>query len=122
MCGPLGPPVSDHGRAALDDLPGAALPVDLAEAGPLTQLHVAVHLDQGDAVLHAQRGDHLGHGIVAGQGQDAEQSPSIMGVYSSRKTFSLHMLRCYLAKGPETEKSQARPGVKPIKHPQQKMN
>ena len=79
MCGPLGPPVSDHGRAALDDLPGAALPVDLAEAGPLTQLHVAVHLDQGDAVLHAQRGDQLlVLRLVTVLGQDAEQSLALV--------------------------------------------
>ena len=31
-------------RAALDELPGAALPVNLAEPGPLPQLHVVVNL------------------------------------------------------------------------------
>ena len=41
---PLRAPVPDHSRAALDNLPGAALPVNLAEAGPLAQLHVAVNL------------------------------------------------------------------------------
>ena len=40
-----------HSRGALDDLPGLALLVDLAEAGPLAKLHVGVHLDQRDAVL-----------------------------------------------------------------------
>ena len=44
--GPLGAPVPDHGGAALDDLPGAALPVYLAEPGPLAQLHVAVDLEK----------------------------------------------------------------------------
>ena len=40
-----------HSCRALDDLPGLALLVDLAEAGPLAQLHVRVHLDQGNPVL-----------------------------------------------------------------------
>ena len=76
MCGPPGPPVPDHDGVALGDLLCFALTVVLL----LAQLHAAVHLDQGDAVLHAQRGDHLGHGIVAGQGQDAEQSPIVSSV------------------------------------------
>ena len=37
-------PVPDDGAGALDDLPGLALLVDLAEAGPLAQLHVGVNL------------------------------------------------------------------------------
>ena len=40
-----------HSCRALDDLPGFALLVNLAEAGPLSQLHVGVHLDQWDAML-----------------------------------------------------------------------
>ena len=40
-----------HSCRALDDLPGLALLVDLAEPSPLAQLHVGVHLDQGDSVL-----------------------------------------------------------------------
>ena len=127
--GPLapGPPVPDHGGVALGDL------LCFAEPGLLAQLHVAVHIYQWDAVLHTQQGDQLlGHELVAVHGQDAEQSlalvqsplrlPETMGIYSSRKTLSLLMLRCYPAQGPETAKSQARPGVNPIKHPHQKMN
>merc|ERR1719499_1316661 len=72
--GSLLAPVPDDTRGALDHLPSLALPVDLAEAGPLAQLHVAVHLDQGDPVLHAQGGDQLlVHRLVAVLGKDAEQ-------------------------------------------------
>ena len=47
----LGAPVPDHCGAALDDLPGAALPVNLAEPGPLAQLHIAVNLENYKALL-----------------------------------------------------------------------
>merc|ERR1719411_1915297 len=72
--GSLLAPVPDDTRGALDHLPSLALPVDLAEAGPVAQLHDAVHLDQGDAVLHAQGGDQLlVHRLVTVLGKDAEQ-------------------------------------------------
>ena len=48
-------PVPDDGAGALDDLPGLALLVDLAETSPLAQLHVRVHLDQWDPVLLRNR-------------------------------------------------------------------
>ena len=38
------PPVPDHAGGALHHLPGLALPVNLAESGPFSQLHVAVNL------------------------------------------------------------------------------
>ena len=41
-------PVADDDRGAADDLPGLALGVELAKAGPLAQLLVAVNLDEGD--------------------------------------------------------------------------
>ena len=44
-----------HSRGALDDLPGLALLVDLAETSPLAELHVRVHLDQWDPVLLRNR-------------------------------------------------------------------
>ena len=47
----LGAPVPDHGGAALDNLPGAALSVNLAETRPLSKLHVAVNLDKTRAVI-----------------------------------------------------------------------
>ena len=40
-------PVSDDARGTLDHLPGLALAVNLAQTGPLPQLHVAVHLGAG---------------------------------------------------------------------------
>ena len=40
-------PVSDDARGTLDHLPGLALAVNLAQTGPLAQLHVAVHLGAG---------------------------------------------------------------------------
>ena len=46
MSRPLLAPVPDHTGGTLDHLPGLPLAVDLAEAGPLAQLHVAVHLDE----------------------------------------------------------------------------
>merc|ERR1719411_1360195 len=80
--GSLLAPVPDDTRGALDHLPSLALPIDLAEAGPLAQLHVAVHLDQGDAVLHAQGGDELlVHRLVTVLGEDAEQRlPLVQGL------------------------------------------
>lgn len=39
-------PVPDHTGGTLDDLPGLPLAVNLAEAGPLAQLHVAVDLSE----------------------------------------------------------------------------
>ena len=64
--GSLLAPVPDDTRGALDHLPCHALPVKLTESSPLAQLHVAVHLDQGDAVLHAEGGDELlVHRLVA---------------------------------------------------------
>merc|ERR1719192_713897 len=53
------PPVPDHAGGALHHLPGLALAVYLAETGPFSQLHVAVNLDQGNAVLHAESRDEL---------------------------------------------------------------
>ena len=47
----LSTPVPDHCGAALDNLPGAALSVNLAETRPLAQLHVAVNLDKTRAVI-----------------------------------------------------------------------
>ena len=44
-----------HSRGALDDLPGLALLVDLAETSPFAQLHIGVHLDQWDPVLLRNR-------------------------------------------------------------------
>merc|ERR1719411_2059792 len=77
--GSLLAPVPDDTRGALDHLPSLALAVDLAEASPLAQLHVAVHLDQGDAVLHAQSRDQLlVHGLIAVLGQDAEKSLALV--------------------------------------------
>ena len=73
MSWPLTTPVSDDTGTALDDLPGLALLVNLAQTRPLAQLHVAVHLDHGDAVFQAQGGHQLlVHGLVAVLGQDAE--------------------------------------------------
>merc|ERR1711879_473420 len=40
-------PVPDDTRGTFDHFPSLALAVDLAEAGPLAQLHVAVHLIRG---------------------------------------------------------------------------
>ena len=44
--GPLLTPVPDDSAGALDDLPGLALLVDLAQTGPLAQLHVGVDLEK----------------------------------------------------------------------------
>merc|ERR1719410_743218 len=66
--------VSDDTRGAFDHLSSGALPVDLAQTSPLSKLHVAVNLDERNAVLHAQGGDQLlVHGLVAVLGQDAQQ-------------------------------------------------
>ena len=46
MSRPLLAPVPDHTGGTLDHLPGLPLAVYLAQAGPLAQLHVAVHLDE----------------------------------------------------------------------------
>ena len=54
VCWRLLSPVPDGDAGATDDLSGFALGVQLAESGPLAQLAVAVHLDQGDAVLLAK--------------------------------------------------------------------
>merc|ERR1719291_153958 len=82
--GTLAAPVAHHSCRALDDLPGLALLVDLAEARPLAQLHVRVHLDQRDPVLLAESGDELlVHGLVAVLGEDAEQGlPLVQGLCS----------------------------------------
>merc|ERR550519_1779684 len=67
-------PVPHHAGGALHHLPGLALLVYLAQTSPLTQLHVGVHLDEGDPVLHAEGGHELlVHGLVTVLGQDAEQ-------------------------------------------------
>jgi len=72
--GTLLAPVSDDTRGAFDHLSSGALPVDLAQTSPLSELHVAVNLDERNAVLHAQGGDQLlVHGLVAVLGQDAQQ-------------------------------------------------
>merc|ERR1719284_350399 len=72
-------PVPDDTGGTLDHLPGLALAVDLAQAGPLAQLHVAVNLDQGDAVLHAEGSDELlVHGFITVLGENAEQSLSLV--------------------------------------------
>merc|ERR1719278_2385494 len=55
----LAAPVADHSCRALDNLPGLALLVNLAKAGPLPKLHVGVNLDQGDTVLLAESSDQL---------------------------------------------------------------
>ena len=74
MCWTLSTPISDNTGGTFDNLPGFALLVDLAEPSPLAQLHVAVHLDEGDAVLHAQRRHQLlVLRLVAVLGQDTQQ-------------------------------------------------
>merc|ERR1711971_799923 len=57
-----------------------ALPsLSILQRPALTQLHVAVHLDQGDAVLHAQGGDELlVHGLIAVLSEDTEQSLALV--------------------------------------------
>ena len=42
---PLLPPVPDDAGGTLHHLPGLALAVNLAQAGPFSQLHVAVNLN-----------------------------------------------------------------------------
>jgi len=77
--GTLLAPVSDDTRGAFDHLSSGALPVDLAQTSPLSELHVAVNLDERNAVLHAQGGDQLlVHGLVAVLGQDAQQRLSLV--------------------------------------------
>ena len=44
--GSLLAPVPDDTGGALDDLPGLALPVDLAESCPFSKLHVAINLQK----------------------------------------------------------------------------
>jgi len=67
--------ILDHDHGAAAHLAGLALLVDLAQAGPLSQLLVRVHADQGDLVLVAQSGDQLlVVGLVEGLGQDAQDS------------------------------------------------
>ena len=80
--GSLLAPVPDDTRGALKHLPSHALPVQLTESSPLAQLHVAVHLDKGDAVLHAEGGDELlVLGLVTVLGEDAEQRlPLVQGL------------------------------------------
>ena len=92
-------PVSHHARGALHNLSGFAFLVDFAQTSPFTKLHVGinlkgesksqklkdaldVHLDQRDAVLHAQSCDQLlVHGLVAVLGQDTEQClPFVQGL------------------------------------------
>merc|ERR1719384_2590376 len=103
----LAAPVTHHSCRALDNLPGLALLVDLAEAGPLAQLHVGVHLDQRDPVLLAESSDQLlVHGLVAVLSEDAEQGlPLVQGLcslpQSAGKTISdqsllEHLLDCLI--------------------------
>merc|ERR1719216_241818 len=73
------PPVPDDAGGTLDHLPGLALAVDLAQTGPFSQLHVAVNLDQGNTVLHAESRDELlVHRLVTVLGQDTQESLSLV--------------------------------------------
>merc|ERR1719192_44667 len=103
----LASPVTDHSCRALDDLPGLALLVDLAKPSPLAQLHVGVHLDQGDSVLLAEGGDQLLiHGLVAILGEDAKQGlplvqslgslPQPSGETVGNQSLLEHLLDCLI--------------------------
>jgi hypothetical protein len=48
-------PVAHDDRWAANDLPGLALGIQLAKAGPLTQLLVGVYLDDGDLKTTKQK-------------------------------------------------------------------
>merc|ERR1712064_216183 len=54
MSRPLLAPVPDDAGRTFHHLPGLPFAVNLAEAGPLAQLHVAVNLDERNSVLHAR--------------------------------------------------------------------
>merc|ERR1711994_555967 len=103
----LASPVTDHSCGALDDLPGLALLVDLAEPSPLAQLHVGVHLDQGDSMLLTEGSDQLlVHGLVAVLGEDAEQGlplvqslgslPQTSGETVGNQSLLEHLLDCLI--------------------------
>ena len=62
MCRSLLAPVPDDAGRTLDHLPGLPLAVDLAEAGPLAQLHVAVHLNTN--VSPGRSGEGRGGGLL----------------------------------------------------------
>merc|ERR1719158_225765 len=74
-------PVVDNHAGGLDNLGGVALGVDLAETGPLSELHLVVHLHDGDTVLSAERLHEL---LVSGLGavvrEDAKLSPTLVEV------------------------------------------
>merc|ERR1719232_1541252 len=72
-------PVSDDTGGTLDHLPGLALAVNLAQTGPLAQLHVAVNLDQRNAMLHAKSSDELlVHWFITVLSEDTKQSLSLV--------------------------------------------
>merc|ERR1719412_2464598 len=79
MSRPLLAPVPDDAGRTFHHLPGLPLAVNLAEAGPLAQLHVAVNLDERNSVLHAQSCDQLlVHRLVTVLSQDAEEGLSLV--------------------------------------------
>ena len=66
--------VGDDDAGALDNLAGGALGVELAEAGPLAELHSLGHADEMNVHLIAKRLDELGVvSLVAVLGEDAEE-------------------------------------------------
>jgi hypothetical protein len=58
----LSPVANDDGWAA-DDLPGLALGIQLAKAGPLAQLLVGVYLDDGDLKTTKKKLDSMFLGL-----------------------------------------------------------
>lgn len=70
----LFPVVGDDDAGALDNLAGGALGVELAEAGPLAELHSLGHADEVHVDLVAERLDELGVvSLVAVLGKDAQK-------------------------------------------------
>lgn len=68
------PVVGDDDAGALDNLAGGALGVELAEAGPLAELHSLGHADEVHVDLVAERLDELGVvSLVAVLGKDAQK-------------------------------------------------
>lgn len=68
------PVVGDDDAGALDNLAGGALGIELAEAGPLAELHSLGHADEVHVDLVAERLDELGVvSLVAVLGKDAQK-------------------------------------------------
>ena len=66
--------IGDNHAGALDNLAGGALGVELAEAGPLAELHSLGHADEVHVDLVAERLDELGVvSLVAVLGEDAQE-------------------------------------------------